>query len=1182
MTQSPATTPRSSKTPLPARKSSLQTSKLTNAPSSTISHLHALFQDNLQYDPLRCLQGWRLLCEEEWNGTKAPDASPGFNMRDICPEMKQWLGMVIKGVYLYDETEENRTRDSADSKQLTTEERIEKSLSGTRRLLKKSLQRQQQENGATDDSLMTSHLISETALFRNMSGEKFLSKSLKASLRRSVRQQEVATGSSLEPEADIASSIDEDRHDEEVEGEFESEQQHDVEGEESSSQSPGAVSEENGELQTTAQFETHIIREDTNLLNNADYNDEDSQQDREEPSILREIADELVIDASTQFAAFIVPQKETSDSDSDDETTTHPVQTANNPFYQILKEFIELACVPLQMNKSSDVLLKNRKYAELLDILGFLSMNCIQWDTLAVRCMRAIRHIFYTCTTSISAPEGSLAAQIEQTKEQNALLAQSKLAFYIYYSLLLFQKYSLGADSSNVVSSTLESILSPKTMDVLSEMLFLLKDFSPLTEGAQIISSNQMLIPLMEFIDMTAIVREENAPLYLHTLVEIVWNTMMSISNYEQTLEQVSTSMDLSFQNGAATTNGVFTLSALRKKRSKLPPLQQSTESRPLPHTDDSNAPLISFHTQHTITMDPSNVISLLSSLLSLFRDLLQNATKQTDHYLKNDILVICSLFASNPEYKPLFREIGFIEDVCLFFQKEVSEEQHMTSRSSALTNGMDTLGSPQINKYSPPHYSSEMIVLLWHLLNSLAFDHDSLEIMLQEGVLAIILNYVDLTCNDLYCISKWSEDQLKDLRLQALQSLFFFSELSPEAFCANAGCETLLELLSFLNQHDFENANSSFQVDEDVDILMQKITAVLLNASTTSQGSLELTQKGGFGFLFELAANHDEPMTDNIPSFIQRRNDCFEILMWMCKNNPENQMTFYESGGVSKLLLLLNEYNNHTGACSSLLTQQENDDFLFQLVNCLWTCVVGYDLSEKAFNQEHGVFVLLDVMDNSASFVQYSVLGFIGDMVAFPDARQQLSQWVSRRTKRTAVETLAQMWEQESDAPNDTLIETKFGCKRSELDFKLKIHTILAQLQFKDHHPRKSISHMEKLTLAEIASYGELRKNKVWAAVASELDAEGVRPISPDSGVLREKNMHLMQLEESVQAKKLSIRDKLQQHDKEKESEFFDYIRTLVEDQQKERELKSRKVSILEQKRLKDKLFRQARSQQV
>ena len=114
--------------PLPARRSSLQTTK-QHLPSSTIVHLHTLFKDNYQFDPLRCFQGWRLICEEEWGEKRGPgvDSPGGFNVMDINDEMKDWIGLVIKGIYLYDNDQ--------DQEKETMNEKVEQTLKKTRTLL---------------------------------------------------------------------------------------------------------------------------------------------------------------------------------------------------------------------------------------------------------------------------------------------------------------------------------------------------------------------------------------------------------------------------------------------------------------------------------------------------------------------------------------------------------------------------------------------------------------------------------------------------------------------------------------------------------------------------------------------------------------------------------------------------------------------------------------------------------------------------------------------------------------------------------------------------------------------------------------------------------------------------------------------------------------------------------------
>lgn len=843
-----------------------------------------------------------------------------------------------------------------------------------------------------------------------------------------------------------------------------------------------------------------------------------------------------------------------------------PILTKENPFYQILKEFLEVACIPLQIDKSSDKLLKERKYAELLEILGYITMNTIQWDTICLRTLRAIISIFQR---SSSVEDQNLPTS-HQLDIQRRYLNDTKLILYITVALEKFYSFKVQWAATNLgnenvdskATNSLEGSLPPKIVDILTEFLFLFNDFSNLFEGAKSLSTNGFIIALVQIIETTILNRNENVPQYIHLSVDVINNLVSYIvqEDFQQDLNASKASI-------ASNTSTNAIQPHYEESKRSLTPIDLEPS---LPKSIDRVKSNEIFLTKNASFIVPQHIVqSLLSYLSSLVQQLHETATKIADHHLKNDILSILLKLSYVDQYRPYFQDIGLIGFICQYFQSEVSYEPSDSHLKS----------SP--NKYSPPNHETEYVILMWNIIVSLSFYEPLLQHILEEGFVAILLNYVDITCKYLYCISKWTEDQIREIRLNALQALFFYSTMAPEVFCANAGCETLVEFIVALNQ---ETENNITDPSEDV-VLMNKITSILVNISSTQSGCQELIEKGCFPQLFDLSLKDSITIeNEDLTTFIKRRIDLLDVIARISCYDPRMSLEqFNQLNGVQKLHRSLINLSTR----NQLLSQQEKDDLIYQLLITLWTCTIGHEVefeeNEIQFILEDGVRTLLDLIDTSIEYIQYSCLGFLSDILVHEDAIHSFNQWMSKSNKKTATSMLVNLWNNEAvqranSKKRDSELSSKFGCLRSDLDFRLRIHIVLSHVHFQDQCPSRELSNssqvnQDEIILCEIAAYSDTLNSLAWSRVSQELETENVRPTTPDSELLEKHRKELVQIEDQVQKAKSNIKQRMKQNELQQESEFFDYIKHIVDSKLQEQKLVKKTVSIVEQKRLKDKL---------
>jgi len=232
----------------------------------------------------------------------------------------------------------------------------------------------------------------------------------------------------------------------------------------------------------------------------------------------------------------------------------------------------------------------------------------------------------------------------------------------------------------------------------------------------------------------------------------------------------------------------------------------------------------------------------------------------------------------------------------------------------------------------------------------------------------------------------KWSQEQRRQVQLEALSSLFQLVQYVPDAFMEAQGNAMVLQLLQ---------ATRSREVQKKCLHLLQ--VAVRMGPHFAEN----LGQLGAVGTLVELFTDKDNPMTS--------RQMCASVLATMCKEYPENAREFRKKDGVEAMR---DEVVYRPG--------ETTDNHLFYslcVVDCVWNAVVGTRKNEIRFLDAGGLFALLDCLEVAPMLLKRQIIGCLADLMEYKKAAKLFTQWNSQVTMKGALRLLLELWQCEQQA---------------------------------------------------------------------------------------------------------------------------------------------------------------------
>ncbi|CAE7151863.1 CFAP69 [Symbiodinium pilosum] len=398
--------------------------------------------------------------------------------------------------------------------------------------------------------------------------------------------------------------------------------------------------------------------------------------------------------------------------------------------------------------------------------------------------------------------------------------------------------------------------------------------------------------------------------------------------------------------------------------------------------------------------------------VIESFRDfmnaVLTRGYRFKDKIFRNDMMVLLMYISKRVENRTLFASTGLMALLLSYAVSEARRKELLQSgvleRCLQEVRVLPDLGDgAKASKGIPltnTQEDMEFRTLLWGTLARCCSSEPCAEAAVQFGFVESLLDCLDAEAPP----EKWSQEQRRQVQLEALSSLFQLVQYVPDAFMEAQGNAMVLQLLQ---------ATRSREVQKKCLHLLQ--VAVRMGPHFAEN----LGQLGAVGTLVELFTDKDNPMTS--------RQMCASVLATMCKEYPENAREFRKKDGVEAMR---DEVVYRPG--------ETTDNHLFYslcVVDCVWNSVVGTRKNEIRFLDAGGLFALLDCLEVAPMILKRQIIGCLADLMEYKKASEKrgkevkgfesncceaaklFTQWNSQVTMKGALRLLLELWQCEQQA---------------------------------------------------------------------------------------------------------------------------------------------------------------------
>ena len=568
--------------------------------------------------------------------------------------------------------------------------------------------------------------------------------------------------------------------------------------------------------------------------------------------------------------------------------------------------------------------------------------------------------------------------------------------------------------------------------------------------------------------------------------------------------------------------------------------------------------------------------------MCALLQALLQGGFRQADKELRNELLIVATLLASQPASWPLFRQSGLL-DVAVTYASDPP--------------GPDT-GEEDERKGDVHNYGTcseedfELKQLLWGLVCALCErDAENLEAVAERS--RFLQTLVASVQEPPALVQAWGATQLKALQLQALSVLAGLATQAPERFSQMDGMSVAVQFV--------QSACSLDILDNPAPDLELRGAALklILHTSGLLDFPDQLGELGAVEAMLSLFSDTAVP--------IEMRRDALAIIACVCRGgHEENQTVFRKAGGVEALRDCL-RYDT---------SEAVNNNFLIvAVVDAVWSVVVGNRRSEARLLHLEGVEALLDLLEVCPALMRNQVLGVMADLCRNARAPPRFRCWKSSSSSMaTAAQLLLGLWVTEEGRLNVTRVnqgllnslETPLGAlagqagdggsgpesgqvaaptstngpspafarlkealaaakdmSRSERalqeavgaqDMRCKIFAVLQSVGFEA--VADDLAMEERMTFATACNYPEFRRGQEWLGVKEELRSDGCNPIAADALLIESKLEQSFDLASATKCQQQLLLGEATQQGRDSEKTFFSSIL-----QQREQELQAQRL---------------------
>ncbi|XP_061753182.1 cilia- and flagella-associated protein 69-like [Nerophis ophidion] len=525
-------------------------------------------------------------------------------------------------------------------------------------------------------------------------------------------------------------------------------------------------------------------------------------------------------------------------------------------------------------------------------------------------------------------------------------------------------------------------------------------------------------------------------------------------------------------------------------------------------------------------------------SLKEAFSHLLLHSARHADVHVRNDLLVLTTLFAEYSSH--LLIESSFAKLlVALSTSPELKSHNPVVGKLK-LSCSMEDL---------------QMKKLLLNLLVLMSKDSAAIQIFKEEQVMLALLALIKPpaaapsdSCEARPKSRDWSPVQHEELQLQALAVLATVAPLMLDQFMSSYGTVALLHLLDWCTGPDtFFGHGHSFHATggrggkrahmRHCLRLMRSVTSLAektLNQDLCDQGAIHLL----LGLLMQMEASPDEE--DAVT--VEMKSDMQLIISALCESDVHRKELF----GTEGVDMVVHFLSRGSGMFYSGLGHNK---LLLSTLVCVRLCIVGCYTTEDYFLTRDGAKLLLDLLISSPKCVHAVLLAAVLELCDNPNTVPDVLAWRHADSGRAAPSLLLHVWRREEaelgvsrnqhggiadpkqpilghrPLEDEDLMSTPNAPSAAVLEIQenlqAKIYLIFCKMGFQD---LPGLSVKDHVTLCLIKRYLDFKVADVWDEIDRELTLEAVRPVTPDQETLRVARQMSQHTAEAVAAEQEGV----------------------------------------------------------
>ncbi|XP_054415513.1 cilia- and flagella-associated protein 69 isoform X8 [Pongo abelii] len=542
-----------------------------------------------------------------------------------------------------------------------------------------------------------------------------------------------------------------------------------------------------------------------------------------------------------------------------------------------------------------------------------------------------------------------------------------------------------------------------------------------------------------------------------------------------------------------------------------------------------------------------SNLECLLA-LKEVFKNLFMRGFSHYDRQLRNDILVITTIIAQNPE-APMI-ECGFTKDLILFATFNEVKSQNLLVKGLKLSNSYEDF---------------ELKKLLFNVIVILCKDLPTVQLLIDGQVILALFTYVKKP--EKQKIIDWSAAQYEELQLHAIATLSSVAPLLIEEYMSCQGNARVLAFLEWCESEDpfFSHGNSFHGTGGRGNKFAQmRYSLRLLRAMVYLEDETvnkDLCEKGTIQQMIGIFKNIiSKPNEKEEAIVLEIQSDILLILSGLCENHIQRKLQ-----ALIQLLIVFYHpvpgllwKNNHnlaywepelnskamrkeifgTEGVDIVLHVMKTDPrklqsglgynvLLFSTLDSIWCCILGCYPSEDYFLEKEGIFLLLDLLALNQKKFCNLILGIMVEFCDNPKTAAHVNAWQGKKDQ-TAASLLIKLWRKEEKElgvkrdKNRKIIDTKkplFTSFQEEQkiiplpancpsiavmdvseNIRAKIYAILGKLDFEN---LPGLSAEDFVTLCIIHRYLDFKIGEIWNEIYEEIKLEKLRPVTTDKKAL-------------------------------------------------------------------------------